>query len=67
MDRGSFTIICEVEEVPGFYIAAGHEGDGISLAAVTGKLVQELLQHKDTCIPTEPVSINRFKKGVFHK
>lgn len=60
-------IICEVEEVPGFYIAAGHEGDGISLAAVTGKLVQELLQHKDTCIPTEPVSINRFKKGVFHK
>ncbi|MGE7930411.1 NAD(P)/FAD-dependent oxidoreductase [Lysinibacillus xylanilyticus] len=59
-------IICEVEEVPGFYIAAGHEGDGISLAAVTGKLVQELLQHKDTCIPTEPVSINRFKKGVIH-
>ena len=60
-------IICEIEEIPGFYIAAGHEGDGISLAAVTGKLVQELLQHKDTCIPTEPVNINRFKKGVLHK
>ncbi len=60
-------IICEVEEVPGFYIAAGHEGDGISLAAVTGKLIQELLQHKDTCIPTEPVHLSRFQKGVLHK
>ncbi|QSB11202.1 FAD-binding oxidoreductase [Lysinibacillus fusiformis] len=59
-------IICEVEQVPGFYIAAGHEGDGISLAAVTGKLVQELLQYKDTCIPKEPVNMNRFQKGVLH-
>lgn len=59
-------IICEVEEVPGFYIAAGHEGDGISLAAVTGKLIQELLQEKKTCIPQEPVHINRFKKGAVY-
>src|SRR5699024_3059834 len=34
-------ILSPVEQVPGFYIAAGHEGDGISLATVTGKLVEE--------------------------
>ncbi|MGR5863105.1 FAD-dependent oxidoreductase [Bacillus pacificus] len=28
------------------FIAAGHEGDGISLAAVTGKVIEELLNEK---------------------
>lgn len=60
-------IVCEIEEVPGFYVAAGHEGDGISLAAVTGKLMQELLLNQETCIPTEPLNIKRFKKGVVHQ
>lgn len=59
-------IVSAVEEVPGFYIAAGHEGDGISLAAVTGKLVQELItEQEETIIPTEPLRYDRFqKKGV---
>ena len=30
-------IISRVEHIPDYFIAAGHEGDGISLAAVTGK------------------------------
>src|SRR5699024_4210124 len=34
-------IVSHVDEVPGFYVAAGHEGDGISLAAVTGKVMAE--------------------------
>ncbi|WP_139997309.1 NAD(P)/FAD-dependent oxidoreductase [Paenibacillus paridis] len=56
-------IVSEVEDMPGFYIAAGHEGDGISLAAVTGKLMGELLTDaKATCIPTEPLSFGRFNK-----
>lgn len=55
-------IVSEVEEVPGFFIAAGHEGDGISLATVTGKLVEDLLQGKDeTVIPSEPLRFDRFK------
>jgi len=55
-------IVSEVDEVPGFYIAAGHEGDGISLATVTGKLIQEIITNEETCIPVEPLSFNRFKK-----
>ncbi|AMA73393.1 MULTISPECIES: NAD(P)/FAD-dependent oxidoreductase [Aneurinibacillus] len=61
-------IISHVDEVPGFYIAAGHEGDGISLAAITGKLIDELIKEKShTTIPIEPLRYDRFKvKGVVH-
>lgn len=55
-------IISKVDEVPGFYIAAGHEGDGISLAMITGKLIEEMINETVTTIPIEPLSINRFKK-----
>lgn len=56
-------IVSAVENVPGFYIAAGHEGDGISLATVTGKLIEELLLEKsETVIPVEPLSFERFRK-----
>jgi sarcosine oxidase subunit beta len=56
-------IISRVEQVPGFLIAAGHEGDGISLAAITGKLVSELLTGASrTTIPTEPLRWDRFQK-----
>ncbi|SES19222.1 NAD(P)/FAD-dependent oxidoreductase [Psychrobacillus sp. OK032] len=57
-------IISQVEHIPGFYIAAGHEGDGISLAAVTGKLVEEMINEKETCIPIEPLQLRRFKGMV---
>lgn len=55
-------IVSAVEEVPGFYIAAGHEGDGISLAAITGKLIEELITEKEPTIPIEPLRYDRFKK-----
>src|SRR5699024_923788 len=48
--KDNLPIISHVEELPGFYIAAGHEGDGISLAAVTGKVMQEMLTEQETCI-----------------
>jgi len=56
-------IVSPVEELPGFYIAAGHEGDGISLAAVTGKLMSELVAgQSETIIPAEPLRFDRFRK-----
>ncbi|MFS0824571.1 NAD(P)/FAD-dependent oxidoreductase [Bacillus sp. 1P02SD] len=56
-------IISAVEKVPGFFIAAGHEGDGISLATVTGKLIEELiLEKEDTIIPVDPLRYDRFVK-----
>lgn len=57
-------IVSAVEEIPGFYIAAGHEGDGISLATGTGKLMEEIVNKKsETIIPTEPLRFDRFKKS----
>lgn len=57
-------IISRVEEVPGFIIAAGHEGDGISLAAVTGKVVSELLSEQSTTtIPLAPLRHDRFEQA----
>lgn len=54
-------IVSAVEEVPGFYIAAGHEGDGISLATGTGKLMEEIINGKtETIIPTKPLRYDRF-------
>ncbi|MCZ2260292.1 NAD(P)/FAD-dependent oxidoreductase [Sporosarcina sp. G11-34] len=57
-------IISRVDHIPGFYIAAGHEGDGISLAAVTGKLIEEMINEKETCIPTDPLRHDRFRERV---
>ncbi|MCF8008820.1 MAG: FAD-binding oxidoreductase [Halanaerobiales bacterium] len=61
-----FPIVSSVKSVPGFYIAAGHEGDGIGLAPVTGKLVEYLLTDKKLDIPLDldyaiqRLSFNRF-------
>jgi len=58
-------IVSHVEKVPGYYIAAGHEGDGISLAAVTGKLIDELIREQsNTIIPFEPLRYDRFEERV---
>lgn len=54
-------IVSQVEKVPGFYIAAGHEGDGISLAAITGKVMSEMIAEQPTSIPTDPLRYDRFQ------
>src|SRR5690625_4789038 len=55
-------IVSAVEEIPGFFIAAGHEGDGISLATVTGKLIGEMTRGVKTTIRVDWLSYNRFEK-----
>jgi sarcosine oxidase subunit beta len=55
-------IISKVDEVPGFYIAAGHEGDGIGLSQLTGKLISQMITEEETILPVATLSINRFKK-----
>ncbi|MCH6266962.1 MULTISPECIES: NAD(P)/FAD-dependent oxidoreductase [Neobacillus] len=57
-------IVSRVEGIPNFYIAAGHEGDGISLAAVTGKVMEEMLNEKETSIPIEPLRFERFRERM---
>lgn len=57
-------IVSHVDEVPGFYIAAGHEGDGISLAAITGKVMEEMISEKELSIPVEALRHSRFTERV---
>ncbi|WP_025027901.1 NAD(P)/FAD-dependent oxidoreductase [Caldalkalibacillus mannanilyticus] len=57
-------IISHVEEVPGFFVAAGHEGDGISLAAITGKLIEEMILGFKPSVPLEPLHYKRFKERM---
>jgi len=55
-------IISKVDEVPGFFIAAGHEGDGIGLSPLTGTLISQMITGEETLLPVDSLSINRFKK-----
>jgi sarcosine oxidase subunit beta len=59
-------IVSAVDRYPNYFIAAGHEGDGISLSAVTGKVVSELITGNTPSINIEPLRLDRFnKKGVY--
>lgn len=60
-------IVSRVDELPNFYIAAGHEGDGISLAAVTGKIIEELINEKEPSIPVDPLRYDRFAERVLSR
>jgi len=57
-------IVSEVEEVPGFYIAAGHEGDGIGLAPLTGELVTQIIHGKPTTVNVAPLHWSRFRHAA---
>lgn len=47
-------------EVEGMFIAAGHEGDGIALAPITGKLVLQLITGQKPAVNPEPFKTTRF-------
>jgi sarcosine oxidase subunit beta len=56
------SIVSPVPVVPGLYVAAGHEGGGIGLAPITGKVISEMIVGEPTSIPTEPLRLDRFGK-----
>jgi glycine/D-amino acid oxidase-like deaminating enzyme len=55
-------IVSEVEEVPGFYIASGHEGDGISMAPITGKMMAQLISEEETDFNIDRLHFSRYKQ-----
>jgi glycine/D-amino acid oxidase-like deaminating enzyme len=55
------TAVAEAAPRVGGY--AGHEGDGISLAPVTGALMSQLLTGEEPVVPLEPLRFGRFKQG----
>ena len=55
-----FPLVGPVKGVPGLMLAAGHEGDGIGLAAVTGRLVADLVLHRAPVVDPGPLDPGRF-------
>ena len=55
-------LITQVDEVPGYYIATGHKGDGISMAPTTGRLISELIAGEEPYLDLTPFSFNRYKR-----
>ena len=49
-----------IEDIKGFFVAAGHEGDGIALSPVTGRIVADLITEGKTFIDVSKLSPERF-------
>ncbi len=46
--------------VEGYFIAAGHEGDGIGLAPITGRIITDMVYKNNPVIDLAPLSYSRF-------
>ncbi|MBI5579675.1 MAG: FAD-binding oxidoreductase [Deltaproteobacteria bacterium] len=57
-------ILGKVAELEGFIMAAGHEGDGIALSAITGELIADLITTGRTQFPLEAFRLERFRAGA---
>lgn len=53
-------LLGETAKLKGFYVAAGHEGDGIALSPITGKLLAELITEGKASYNIDTFSPNRF-------
>ena len=56
-------LITDVEGIPGYYIATGHEGDGISMAPMTGRLMSELITGEKPYLDMAPFSYSRYQRA----
>lgn len=54
-------------DFPSFIQATGHEGDGICLAPITGKLIAEIVATGKTTIDISALSPSRFKEKEWEK
>ena len=54
-------LIGPVAEYPGYYLAAGHEGDGIALAPITGKLMAQIIGGQSLLFDITELSPSRFQ------
>jgi sarcosine oxidase subunit beta len=57
-------ILGKVAELEGFIMAAGHEGDGIALSAITGELIADLIATGRTQLPLDAFRLERFRQGA---
>jgi glycine/D-amino acid oxidase-like deaminating enzyme len=59
--KDHFPIVSDVDSVPGFYIAAGHEGDGICFSPITGRLMSQIITGEKTDFDITPLDYARFE------
>lgn len=52
--------IISESSVSGFYVAAGHEGNGIGLSLITGSLMADMLSGKESAFDMSPLTLSRF-------
>lgn len=55
-------IISPVDQIAGMYIAAGHEGIGITEGPVTGKVISQLITGQPTDVPLDELQLSRFQQ-----
>jgi glycine/D-amino acid oxidase-like deaminating enzyme len=53
-------IVSAVDEVPGLYIASGHEGIGVTEGPISGKLISQLITGEQSEIDFSPLAFSRF-------
>lgn len=53
-------ILGKVEGIQGFIMAAGHEGDGITLSPITGEIIAKLIAGRATPFPMDQFNLERF-------
>lgn len=47
--------------VGGIYVASGHEGNGIGLSLISGKLTSQMLKNEEPMVDMSPLHIDRFE------
>jgi glycine/D-amino acid oxidase-like deaminating enzyme len=55
-------IIGPVDDINGFYNACGHEGIGITMGPITGKLISQLITGTDLQLPLDELTLSRFAR-----
>ncbi len=53
-------IVSDVDSIPGYYIAAGHEGDGICFSPITGRFMSQIVTGEKTDFDLSRLDFARF-------
>ncbi len=53
--------------IDGLFLATGHEGNGISLSALSGKVMAQMIANEESIIDMAPLHIDRFKLNPLSK
>ncbi|NKQ57704.1 FAD-binding oxidoreductase [Amycolatopsis sp. K13G38] len=56
---GGKPIISRIEQVPGYFVAAGHEGEGVGMAPITGELTADLVCGREPRFSLSGMGVNR--------